>query len=130
MPTFNVGDRIRCVDDGGYNAIAVGIIYTISRIYQNHNDETFINVVGRAGGYSPNRFQLVEAARPEPNTEIYLVFYKIVGRSMKCQSFHTTEASALDAIETINNMSHLTYIGRKKIKFYVDWDGEPEDAAG
>lgn len=130
MPTFRAGDRVRCVNDGGgYGVLTVGTIYTIRRIYQNHNDETFINVVGRAGGFYPNRFELVEApVRAEPNTEVYLVFYKNVGNSIKYQSSYTTEASALGAIDFIKNTRNLTYIGRKKIKIYVDWDGEPEDA--
>lgn len=132
MPVFNVGDRVKCVDDGGdYGVLTVGTIYTIRRVYQNHNDETFVNVVGGAGGFYPNRFQLVGApVRPEPNTEVYLVFYKNVSTGMKYQSSYTTEASALGAIDFIKNTPNLTYIGRKKIKIYVDWDGEPEDAAG
>lgn len=57
MSDFKVGDKVRCINSGGYPRIPVGAVYTIASI-----DGEFLRLIYEGvhiGGYSYTRFELV-----------------------------------------------------------------------
>jgi len=52
--SFKVGDKVRCVDNGGASALEIGEIYTVVKV-----DSEFVHIDNN-GGYYPRRFEIVK----------------------------------------------------------------------
>lgn len=57
---FKVGDKVRCIDDGGNSYITVGKEYIVDEVYSSGEVRTSCNNVGEYFIYENELFELVE----------------------------------------------------------------------
>ena len=57
MSDFKVGDKVRCINSGGYPAITQGEVYVVEEV---EGEYLRVNTNGVLGGYSYTRFELVQ----------------------------------------------------------------------
>lgn len=117
---FNVGDRIRCINTGGYvrNYLNSGE-YIVASITPLGN----LRLEGQPDdvAFGPDRFELVEAAAtPVDNREeitIYVCIYtdsNLPDRKFSLTSL--TEANANQQAEFLRNRNDFTLLAMKKFK--------------